>query len=103
MDSFDDIKSLMVVFEEVKESLNQKIQEAEKTARSFDENDQASSLLVSMVPDLKFSLKYTQEAWKGGQSIQTGLQISRQTVDSRSNQMHPNVSHPILMWSCYCH
>ncbi len=54
----------MAVFEEVAESLNQKIQEAEKAAGSFDENDQASSLLVSMVSDLKFSLKYTQEAWK---------------------------------------
>ncbi len=46
-------------------SLYQKILEADSTAGSFDENDQAASLLQSMVPDLKFSLiKYTQEAFE---------------------------------------
>jgi hypothetical protein len=54
----------MEVFGEVAKSLYQKIQKADSTAGSFDENDQAASLLQSMVPDLRFSLKYTQDAFK---------------------------------------
>jgi hypothetical protein len=64
MNSTEDIQELMTVIRYVAEGIDLKIQEAKKTDGSFDENDQAASMLVSMIPDLQDSLEYTQDALK---------------------------------------